>query len=246
MRARWVLALTVTLTALLAGSVSAASATVPVTLGASHVLDEAGVLTAAEVDAAESRLAQLSDETDVDLWVVYVDEFTNPSSAAEWANQTATANNLASNQYLLAVAVSSRQFYLSGDSSGPVTDEQLTSIEQQQIQPQLAAEDWGGAIDAAADGLTAASADTNGGTGTGDGSTGGGGSAGGIFSNGLLLFVLIAAALGVIVWIVIRRRRKGVAANPTAVPPAGSVDPLTQLDTKQLERQAATALVETD
>ena len=110
MRARWVLALTVTLTALLAGSVSAASATDPVTLGSSHVLDDAGVLTAAEVDAAESRLAQLSDETDVDLWVVFVDEFTNPSSAADWANETATANNLGPNQYLLAVAVTGRAY----------------------------------------------------------------------------------------------------------------------------------------
>ncbi len=80
--------------------------------------------------------------------------------------------------------------------------------------------------------------------GTGNESTDG--STGGLFSNGLLLFVLIAAALGVIVWIVMRRRRKGVAANPSAVPPTGSVDPLTQLDTKQLERQAASALVETD
>ena len=105
MRARWVLALTVTLTALLAGSVSAASATDPVTLGSSHVVDDAGVLSAAETQDAENRLTQLSDETDVDLWVVFVDDFTNPSDAGDWAQQTATANGLGPNQYLLAVAV---------------------------------------------------------------------------------------------------------------------------------------------
>ena len=239
MRARWVLALTVTLTALLAGSVSAASATDPVTLGSSHVVDDAGVLSAAETQDAESRLTQLSDETDVDLWVVFVDDFTNPSDAGDWAQQTATANGLGPNQYLLAVAVAGRQYYLYGDPTGPVSDDQLGAIEQQDIQPQLAAEDWGGAVDAAADGLTAAT----GGAGTGGTETTSGG---GLFTNGLLLFVLIAAALGVIVWIVIRRRRKGAGANPSAVPPAGSVDPLTQLDTKQLERQAASSLVATD
>ena len=84
-----------------------------------------------------------------------------------------------------------------------MSDDQLGAIEQQDIQPQLAAEDWGGAVDAAADGLTAATG--GGGTET----TSGGGSTGGLFTNGVLLFILIAAGLGVIVWIVIRRRRKG-------------------------------------
>ena len=50
----------------------------------------------------------------------------------------------------------------------PVTQEQLATIEQQLIQPELAADDWLGAVDAAATGL----ADAAGG-GSGAGSTGG-------------------------------------------------------------------------
>ena len=82
MRARRTLALTAALSLLFTGGALAASATDPVTLGASHVLDEADVLSASEEAAAEARLQQLSDETTVDLWVVYVDEFTNPADAA--------------------------------------------------------------------------------------------------------------------------------------------------------------------
>ena len=113
MRARQTLALTAALSLLFTGGALAASATDPVTLGASHVLDEADVLSASDEAAAEARLQQLSDETTVDLWVVYVDEFTNPADAEAWADQTATDNGLGANQYLLAVAVDSRQYFLS-------------------------------------------------------------------------------------------------------------------------------------
>ena len=66
----------------------------------------------------------------------------------------ATQNNLGPNQYLLAVATEGRSYYLSGDSTGPVSSEELSTIEQQDIQPKLATEDWLGAVDAAADGLS--------------------------------------------------------------------------------------------
>ncbi|MGO8609994.1 TPM domain-containing protein, partial [Rhizobium johnstonii] len=73
----------------------------------------------------------------VDLWVVYVDQFTNPSDPEEWANQTASNNGLGPSQYLLAISTDGRQFYLSGDSSGPVSGDELTAIEQQRILPEL-------------------------------------------------------------------------------------------------------------
>src|SRR3546814_15962322 len=103
---------------------------------------------------SDSRLEQLSDETDVDLWAVFVDDFTDPASAEDWANTTADLNNLGPNQYLLAVAVEGRAFYLSGFSEGPVSFDQLAAIEQQRIQPMLGDDDWPGGVDAAADGLT--------------------------------------------------------------------------------------------
>jgi hypothetical protein len=54
------------------------------------------------------------------------------------------AQRARAHQYLLAVSTDGRQFYLSGDSAGPVSENQLGAIEQQRIQPALANGDWAG------------------------------------------------------------------------------------------------------
>ncbi|WP_279234813.1 TPM domain-containing protein [Microbacterium sp. SS28] len=231
MRARRTLALTAALSLLFAGGAVAASATPPVQLESNRVVDEAGALSSSDAATAEERLRQLSDETEADLWVVYVDEFTDPSSREEWANQTAQDNGLGPNQYLLAVAVEGRQYYLSADSSGPLTEEQIATIERDQIQPALADDDWLGAVEGAADGMTAA---LNGQT--GDAGTGGGG------FTGILVIVLLAVVVGGIIWIVVRRRRAKAAPGGRGGGPA----PVEEISTEELERQASAALVETD
>ncbi len=231
MRARWAVALTTALTVLLAGAAGAASATDPVTLGDGYVLDDVGALSASEKAQAETRLEQLKADTGLDLWVVYVDEFTDPANSEEWANTTAETNGLGPTQYLLAVATDARQFYLSDDPSGPVTPEQIGAIEQDLIQPALADEDWLGAVDAAADGLTDAA---GGDSGAGGGATGGG------FPVGLIIFLVIAAIAVIVIVLVVRSRRKKVGGAP------GQGPAVQQIDLKELQRRAASALVETD
>ena len=199
MRARWAATLTAALVVALTAIGGSAGATDPVDLGSGYVVDQAGVLSPADEAAAQDRLEQLKSDTGLDLWVVFVDEFTDPSDGEGWANATADENGLGVSQYLLAVAVEDRNYYLSGYSEGPVTPDQLATIEQQRVQPALAAEDWAGAVDAAADGLTDAA---GGGSGAADG-----GSGGGLFT-GILWFAVIAAAIGLVVWLVIRSRRK--------------------------------------
>lgn len=231
MRARWAVTLTAVLTAVILAAGGGAWATDPVDLGAGHVLDEANVLTSADEAQAQQRIEQLKTDTGLDLWVVFVDQFTDPASAEDWATATAQQNGLGPTQYLLAVATDGRQYYLSGDSSGPVSFDQLATIEQQKVQPALADEDWLGAVDAAADGLSDAV-----GVSTGDG----GGSAGGGFLTGALILLVVAAGIAIIVWLVIRSRRRksgSVAGGGPAAP---------QIDIKDLERQAASALVDTD
>ena len=231
MRLRWAAALAsaavVVVTAISGG---AALATPPVTLGSSaeYVLDESGVLSSGQRSEAQSRLEQLKSDTGLDLWVVYVDEFTDPASAADWANQTADDNNLGVSQYLLAVATQGRAYYLSGDPGGPVSDEQLATIEQQQIQPALAQDDWLGAVDAAADGLTDAVG------GSGDAATGSGGT-------GWLtwLLVIVVVGIGIVLLVMfLRRRKKGAVTAGPAGPPQPSVE--------ELERRASSLLVATD
>ncbi len=233
MRSRWALALTAALMIVFGGAAGAAVATEPVGLGSSRVLDQAGVLNAGQQTAIQERSERLSESSGVDLWVVYVDEFTEPSSAEGWANDTATLNNLGPHQYLLAIATEGRAFYLSGDSAGPVSEAQLIAIEQERIQPALGSLDWVGGAMAAADGLAAA---VGGGTGgAGDAGSGSGGGFGAV-----LIVVVIAAVVGIVIWLVVRSRKKSGAVTGT------SPDQVAALPTAELARRAASALVQTD
>lgn len=234
MRSRWMAALATALVLAFGGAAAPAAATDPVDLGAGFVSDEGGVLSSSDTTAVEDRLSLLSDQTDIDLWVVYVDEFTNPANAEEWANQAAGANGLGPNQYLLAVAVDSRQFYLSGYSEGPVTFEQLGTIEQQRIQPALGADDWAGGAVAAADGLQDAVGGGSGGT--------SGASSGGF--GGIILFLVVAVAVGALIFVFVRsrRRKKPAVAGGTEAEAPGAE----QIPIEELERRAASALVQTD
>ncbi|MFF1877767.1 TPM domain-containing protein [Leifsonia sp. NPDC058230] len=210
------------------GSATGAVAEDPVELGSAHVVDQAGVVGGDE-QKIEDAAAQLFQDHDVDLFVVYVDRFTNPASAADWANETAARNNLGPTDYLLAVATEGRAFYLSGDSSGPVSDDQLAQIETNDIEPKLKAGDWSGAAVAAADGLADA--------------TGGGGAGSGFF----WFFLIAIVVVGLIIFFVVRNRsKKKVAAGGQA---GSQVPPPNELQTiplKDLERRAGSALVQTD
>lgn len=215
----------------------AAAAVPPPTLGSSYVVDRVDALTDAQEAEVQSRLLALSDQTGLDLWVVYVDEFTEPSDAQDWANDTANRNKLGPDQYVLAVAIQGDtfSFYLSGDvDDGELSAAQLSSIEQDRIQPALEAGDDAGAAIAAADGIRTAHAQAGGNMPAPPPTpaTDGGPALGPI----LLVAVLLLAIAGVLVWLFLRRRRQNGSGDATA--PAESID--------DLARRAGSALVATD
>ncbi|MFG6474941.1 TPM domain-containing protein [Microbacterium sp. P06] len=230
LRARWASAAALSVALVAGGPALTAAATEPVVLDAGHVFDDADVLTRTEEFAAEARIEQLRTNTGLDLWVVYVDEFTDPSDAENWANDTARNNGLNPQQYLLAVAVDTRQLYLSADSAGPLTPEQATAIENERIIPALSNDDWAGAVDATAAGLENAD----------DGGTGGLDPDGPSGLTVALWVVVGVVVIAVIAVFVVRSRRKrdtGQTAAPAGPPP---------VPTEELARQAASALVDTD
>lgn len=232
MRLRWAAALaSVAVVAVTAIGGSIAQATPPVSLPSGYVLDDAGVLSATEEAEAQSRLEQLKSDTGLDLWVVYVDVFTDPADAADWANQTAEDNGLGVTQYLLAVATEGRLYYLSADSAGPLTEDQVATIEQRRIQPALAQDDWLGAVDAAADGITDAA-------GGGSGDVDSGAAGGGSWLTWLLVIVVVGVGVVLLVMFLRRRRTPGAVPGGPSGPPQPSIE--------QLERRAASLLVETD
>lgn len=199
---------------------AAAWAENPVDFGSTPIVDTVGALDGStdEVIAAIDRAA---DSSGRQLFVAYVDEFTNPEAADAWANDTAIANNMGVEDYLLAVAVEGRAYYLSADSEASLSDEELDRISLEVIEPELRDEDWAGAAIAAADAIAG-----------GSGGAGGGGGLGW----GWLWFLVIAGAVIVVVAIVLSRRKK--AKQVEAGPPPPSVD--------ELRRQAGSALVQAD
>jgi len=228
--ARATAALLVAIAAVIGGPLSAV-AVPPPSLGSSYVLDQADVLTNAQEAEVQSRLVRLTEQTGFDMWVAYVDEFTEPTAADDWANETANRNNLGPHQYLLAVSVDGRAYYLSGDvDDGALSSTQLAAIEQDLVQPALASGDWAGAAIEAANGLTAAERAAPGPSAPTPAASGG--------PDIGLIVLLVLLALGIgggLLWFGLRRRRAASAGTAAA---AESID--------DLARRAGSALVATD
>ncbi|WP_374007337.1 TPM domain-containing protein [Leifsonia sp. LS-T14] len=198
----------------------------PVDLGPSHIVDQSHVLSSADEARISDAAKKLYDDHRIDLYVVYVPTFTDPTEAADWANETAARNGLGQRDYLLAVATDGRTYYLSGDDDGPVSADQLDSIEQNDIEPKLHANDWAGAGVAAATGL---------------GDAMGGGSGGAVF---FWVFLIGVVIVGVVVFVLVRSR--GTRKKQAATGPATPQSELQTIPLSELERRAGSALVQTD
>ncbi|GAA2456786.1 TPM domain-containing protein [Agromyces soli] len=191
----------------------------PVSFGSSPVVDQAGVL-GDELASVEQALVDAGERSGRQLYVAYVDEFTNPSSAVEWAADTAVGANMGAEDYLLAVAVDGRAYYLSADQSASLSDAELDRISSEIVEPRLRAGDWAGAATAAADAIAG-----------GDGAAGG-------WWGWLLAFLVVAGIVVVIVLVVRSRRRRGAGTAAPGAPPPPSLE--------ELRRTAGGALVQID
>lgn len=230
MRSRW-LAMAAVIAAAFTGalSVTAASATDPLTLDSGYVTDSAGVLSADETATVEARLQELTANSTSDLFVVLVDEFTSPSDRIEWADTVAENNNLGPEQYLLAIAVDQRTYYISAAEGGPLSGSKLDDVEQK-IQPLLAQNDWSGAIIRAADEIQ------------GDGGAG---------ALQVFLIILAIIAVALLLWLIValvRRRRRAAAIRERGAMPEtpDPNDPFSTLTDDQVATQAGLALVRAD
>lgn len=230
MTKRW-LTLTALSAAVVAGvlSASAASATDPLTLDSGYVTDDAGVLSPGEEAAVEERLTELAENSNADLFVVLVDDFSSPSDNADWADAVADANNLGSEQYLLAIAVEGRSYYISAAPDGPLSDAKLDDVENKMV-PLASQDDWVGAITLAADEIQ------------GDGGAG---------ALRVVLIIGAVVAAGLLLWLVIalvrRSRRRSEIRKRGAMPEkADPNDPFSTLTDDQVETQAGAALVQAD
>jgi hypothetical protein len=208
--------------------VPTASAEQPFRL-ADQIEDRAGVLDGRE-DEVQEAIDELRREDDIQLWLAYVDTFSGVG-AEEWAEETAEQSDLGLSDVLLAVATEDRAYAYSVDEEFPLSDDELARIASEDVEPELADEDWAGAAVAAAAGLGDAS---------GDGSTAGDGDDGGGSWSWLLLPLAGLAVAGLLWWLFSRRRQ----ARELAAADEG--DPLAGLSPEELSKRGSTLLVEVD
>ncbi|MFE9695446.1 TPM domain-containing protein [Streptomyces sp. NPDC006270] len=201
----------------------------------------------------EDALDRLYDDERVQLFVVYVRDFSGRSGQT-WSDETARRNGLGQDDVLLSVATHDRQYAYSVDARSPLTDGQLREVAGTAIEPALRENDWAGAAIGAADGYAAvlagrpvtAPAITPGPAdpGTGDsGSTGAG---------GVILAVAVVAGVGAVAAYAYTRRRRRTAARTTpaatgwgrAAGTGGAPEPPTPLP--ELDARAKEVLVDTD
>ncbi|USQ75793.1 TPM domain-containing protein [Ornithinimicrobium cryptoxanthini] len=115
-----------------------------------QITDTVGALAGSE-DEVEASLADLRDETGLQLFVVYVDRF-DRADGASWAEETYDLNGFGEDDLLLAVAVDQRA-YGTASTARVIDSGGLTSWRSEFIEPHLADDDWAGAAIGAADGL---------------------------------------------------------------------------------------------
>lgn len=133
----------------------AAPADDPVTLSRDgQITDKVGAL-GDRKGATEQALDQLYDDRGLQLFVVYVRDFSG-RGAQDWADVTAERNGLGLNDLLLAVATHDRQYAYSADVGSRLTEAQLQDVATTAIKPALRQNDWAGAAIGAADGYSAA------------------------------------------------------------------------------------------
>lgn len=201
---------------------TAAVAEAPVAFSSSPVLDAAGALSPAETAEVEQAARALYDRHRVQLFVTFVDSFTDPADRAAWADETATRNGLGTDDVLLAVAVDAQQYQVSVAQGFALDDGQVASLQKNDIEPRLATGDWSGAALAAAEGIGQRL----------DAPT-----AGQALGSGLLVTLAVLAGLaviGVVVWLLVRRSRRRHAEEAA------------EASINELATRAGSALVHTD
>lgn len=137
---------------------STANADTPPSLGPGHISDRSDVLSDADEAQLEQRLDELASADGApELFVVLVPDFESPGNALAWADDTALRNNLAPDQYLLAVATDGRSLAISaeygggGVEAGPLSESRILEIEDRLGSEYLSDDDWAGGIGYVAD-----------------------------------------------------------------------------------------------
>lgn len=209
-----------------------ASATDPVTIPPGQfVIDEADVLGSDKAEVTDA-ITKLRSETGQNLFVIYVDTFTNPTSPDEWVSTVGKTKNMGPSDSILAVAVESRQARFKSDNDGKITAQDL-EIYNKLISPKLSDQDWSGAALGAVKGIENVA---NGKSVTSSGS-----------STGWWVVGGVAVAGGATAWALTRRKKLAGGVPQVAVGPDGQpIDPLASMSIPELRTKSGGLLIAAD
>ncbi|MGW6273137.1 TPM domain-containing protein [Streptomyces sp. NPDC055060] len=230
----------------------AAPADDPVTLSRDgQITDKVGALGDRE-DATARALDQLYDDRGLQLFVVYVRDFSG-RGAQDWADATARRNGLGLDDLLLAVATHDRQYAYSADADSRLTEAQLQDVATTAIKPALRQNDWAGAAIGAANGYSAVLAGRAVPTpaitpGAADPGGGGGGSGEEAGAGDLVLPIVAVGGAGALAAVAYSRRKKRTRTRTT---PGGGgwgsgAAGERQTPLPELDQRSKQLLVETD
>lgn len=122
-----------------------------------HITDSAGVLTDSGRAAVSSAIDRLYRDRHIQLWVVYVDNFSR-FKPENWADRTRSTSAMGDRDALLAVATNTKLYAF--DVPG-LSAAESNSLRSKQIEPAVGTKDWSGAAVAAADGLNTPASPSN-------------------------------------------------------------------------------------
>lgn len=114
-----------------------------------HITDNTGALTDSGRAAVSSAVDRLYRDRHIQLWVVYVDNFSK-YKPDNWAKQTRSVSGMGDHDALLAVATNTKSYVF--DVPG-LSAAELNALRSNQIEPAINAKEWSIAAVAAADGL---------------------------------------------------------------------------------------------
>ncbi len=117
-----------------------------------HITDNTATLTDSDRATVNSAIDRLHHDRHVQLWVVYVDNFSR-YKPDNWADRTRTASGLGDHDALLAVATNTKSYTFSVPPKVGLTPDELNTLRVNHIEPAINAKNWSGAAIAAADGL---------------------------------------------------------------------------------------------
>jgi predicted nucleic acid-binding Zn-ribbon protein len=118
-----------------------------------YLTDNAGALSDSGSSAIQSAAGQLYADRHIQLWVVFVDNFSG-QAAMSWAQSTRHASGLGDFDALFAVATVGHSYaFLVPSRVQTISSRQADDLRRNQIEPALRRGDWSGAAVAAANGL---------------------------------------------------------------------------------------------